>query len=43
MAAFSWRFIEKPILRMRRRWSVSAQIHIAPEEAKAPAPQVATA
>ncbi|QZO01501.1 acyltransferase family protein [Chenggangzhangella methanolivorans] len=33
MAAFSWNVIEKPILRLRRRWSVAAQIHAGPETA----------
>lgn len=42
MAAFSWSFIEKPILRMRRRWSVSAQIHLGEPEPKAPKPKLAT-
>ena len=38
MASFSWNVIEKPILRLRRRWSVSAQIHVSPEKSEEPAP-----
>ena len=44
MAAFSWNVIEKPILRLRRRWSVAAQIHVDPKaEEPVPAPRLAPA
>ncbi|MDR4307728.1 acyltransferase [Chelatococcus sambhunathii] len=37
MAALSWRLIEKPILRMRRHFSLSARIHTEPRDAEAAA------
>ena len=38
LAAVSWHLIEKPVLRLRRRFSVTARIHTDPPAAEASAP-----
>ena len=37
LAAFSWHVIEKPVLRLRRRFSVTARIHTEPRSETVPA------
>ncbi len=37
MAAFSWHMIEKPVLRLRKKFSLTAQLHAAPAPAPKPA------